>query len=268
MIPKGSTPIKNEILIDILAKGLLSKDEIRIVAYIIRWSWGFVGKNKRQDWTKPLQQKKIAEDIEMQKSHLNRNLKKMIAENKILEKDGCYQFNEHYNQWIKVTKKSTEKADKKLPNSQPKLPKSQPEITKMVTKVTKMVTETPLKGNKGNGLPKFKETYKETLKETIKEKGSVFSEILKEFIKHRDKNKKKMTDYAVYLKIQKLNKMTDDVNEQIEILKQSIEKGWQDVYPLKDNQKGGSNGNSRKLQQQPKTESEYDHLCKVYRNDT
>ena len=42
-----------------------------------------------------------------------------------------------------------------------------------------------------------------------------------------------MTDYAVYLKLQKLNKMTNDVNEQIEILKQSIEKGWQDVYPLK-----------------------------------
>jgi len=34
------------------------------------------------------------------------------------------------------------------------------------------------------------------------------------------------------------------------------------------NQKGGSNGNTRKLQQQPETESEYDHLCKVYRNDT
>lgn len=34
------------------------------------------------------------------------------------------------------------------------------------------------------------------------------------------------------------------------------------------NQKGGSNGNHKQLQQQPKTESEYDHLCKVYRNDT
>ena len=36
------------------------------------------------------------------------------------------------------------------------------------------------------------------------------------------------------------------------------------------NQKGGSNGNRKQLQQQskPKTESEYDHLCKVYRTDT
>lgn len=34
------------------------------------------------------------------------------------------------------------------------------------------------------------------------------------------------------------------------------------------NQKGGSNGNRKQLQQQPKTESEYDHLVHVYRNDT
>jgi len=233
MIPNGSTPIKNEILIDILAKGLLSKDEIRIIAYIIRWSWGFIGKNKRQDWTKPLQQKKIAEDIEMDRGLLNRNIKRMIIEKKLVEKDGCYQFNEHYDQWVKIDKKSIGKAEKKLTKSQSKLTKSQSKLTKSQLLVDKKSIGTDLKGSNGKGLPKFKETYKETLKETIKEKGSVFSEILKEFIKHRDKNKKKMTDYAVYLKLQKLNKMTNDVNEQIEILKQSIEKGWQDVYPLK-----------------------------------
>ena len=116
MIPDGSTPIKNEILTEIFAKGLLKKDEMRIVFYIIRWSWGFVGKNKdrRQDWTKPLQQIKIAQDIGMNKGQLNRILKKMIKEKKILEKDVCYQFNEHYEEWIKVDKLSTDEIDEKV----------------------------------------------------------------------------------------------------------------------------------------------------------
>jgi hypothetical protein len=42
-----------------------------------------------------------------------------------------------------------------------------------------------------------------------------------------------MTDNAVKLMIGKLNKMTSDVNEQIEILNQSIMNGWTGLYPLK-----------------------------------
>lgn len=226
MIPNGSTPIKNEILTDILAKGLLSKDEMRIAFYIIRWSWGFIGKDKRQDWTRPLQQKKIAEDIEMDKGLLSRNLKKMVRENKLLEKDSCYQFNEHYDQWIKVDKKSTkstEKSDEKLTNSQLK-------VDKKSTKVDKKSTGTGVKGSNNKRLLKFKET----LKETIKKKGDIFLTTFKEFKKMRTANGKKMTEYAEYLMLLKLNRMTTDENEQIKILEQSIEKVWQDVYPLKD----------------------------------
>ena len=105
MIPNSSTPIKNEILIDIFAKGLLSRDEMRIVCYIIRWSWGFKNnedKSRRQDWTKPLSKIQIARDIRMDQSAMGRILNIMLNEKKILEKNGCYQFNEHYDQW-KIT---------------------------------------------------------------------------------------------------------------------------------------------------------------------
>jgi len=103
MIPKDSTPIKNKILIDILAKGLLSKDEMRIIFYIIRWSWGFNGVGRRQDWTKALKKRKIADDIGMKESQLNRIINKMTKENKIIIKNKCYQFNEHYEKWENLT---------------------------------------------------------------------------------------------------------------------------------------------------------------------
>jgi len=48
IIPNGSTPIKNDILIEVIAKGKLDLTEIRIIAYIIRFSWGFADKNGRQ----------------------------------------------------------------------------------------------------------------------------------------------------------------------------------------------------------------------------
>lgn len=109
MIPKKSTPIKNEILIEILAKGLLNKEEIRIMAYIIRWSWGFNGVRRRQDWTKELKKRKIAEDIGMAESNFNDTINKMIKENKITVKDKCYQFNEHPDSWKLIEKISFEK---------------------------------------------------------------------------------------------------------------------------------------------------------------
>jgi hypothetical protein len=233
MIPNGSTPIKNEILIEILAKGLLSKDEIRIVAYIIRWSWGFIGKNKRQNWTRSLKQTKIAEDIEMDRGLLNRNLKKMIAENKISEKDGCYQFNEHYDNWVKVDKKSTNKADKKLTKSQSKLTKSQSKLTKSQQKVDKKSISTGVKASDDNGLREFKEN-KETYKETLKEKGDVFIKTLNNFKTMRNKIKKPMTDKAESMLITRLEKLSPDVDTQIKIMEQSIFHCWQNVYPLKE----------------------------------
>ena len=134
MIPKDSTPIKNKILIDILAKGLLSKDEIRIIAYIIRWSWGFNGVGRRQDWTKELKKRQISDDIGMDEGYFNKIINKMILENKIIIKKKCYQFNEHYDKWkleenssfkklVKTSSKTCEKIKLNLIKPQVKLVK-------------------------------------------------------------------------------------------------------------------------------------------------
>lgn len=66
-------------------------------------------------------------------------------------------------------------------------------------------------------------------------------EALKEFFKMRKAMKKPMTDRAVTLLINNLNKLTIDPDEQIEILNQSIMNGWLSVYPIKSNQKSSTN---------------------------
>lgn len=66
---------------------------------------------------------------------------------------------------------------------------------------------------------------------------------VKEFITFRKKIKKPMTDHAVKLMISKLNKLSSDIDEQVEILNQSILNGWQGLYPLKrEENKRGQNG--------------------------
>lgn len=61
-----------------------------------------------------------------------------------------------------------------------------------------------------------------------------------EFVAFRKSIKKPMSDHAVKLMIGKLNKMSSDVNEQIEIINQSILNGWQGIFPLKQEQKKSS----------------------------
>lgn len=52
------------------------------------------------------------------------------------------------------------------------------------------------------------------------------------FTEYRKGIKKPMSDHAVALMVNKLNKMTSNVQEQIEILNQSIVNGWQGIFPL------------------------------------
>lgn len=187
MIPKNSTPIKNEILIDIFAKGLLNKDEMRIVFYIIRWSWGFNGKIRRQDWTKKLTKRKIADDINLDRGKCCYILNKMINENKVVVNNKCYQFNEHYEDWKKLTKRQSlqdKKVDEtSIKNRQKvnqKLIKSQPKVDE--TSIS--IDSKPLQDKR---LPDRKETLKETKKKT-KQKDVVVSSL---------NNKEKEKDHLI-----------------------------------------------------------------------
>ena len=65
-----------------------------------------------------------------------------------------------------------------------------------------------------------------------------------EFIKMRKLIKKPMTDRAVTMLINKLEKLSSDKDIQIKILEQSILKNWTDIYPYKEeNNYAGYQGN-------------------------
>jgi hypothetical protein len=104
MIPNESTPIKHTILIEIIAQGRLSYDEVRIASFIMRWSWGFDEGVRRQDWTKEFTISEIAREINMKQSLCWKTINKMVNDGKLLRDGNKFQFNEHYEKW-KVSQK-------------------------------------------------------------------------------------------------------------------------------------------------------------------
>lgn len=71
-----------------------------------------------------------------------------------------------------------------------------------------------------------------------------------DFIEFRKKIKSPMTDKAITIMVNSLDKMTDDNNEKIAILEQSIMNGWKGVFPLdKRQKKASSNPFAERLKQ-------------------
>jgi len=61
-----------------------------------------------------------------------------------------------------------------------------------------------------------------------------FDQVFNEFRKHRKKLKKPMTDYAEHLILKKLDRLSNGHQPTaIAILEQSIEQGWQGVFPIR-----------------------------------
>lgn len=205
MIPKDSTPVKHKILTDIFAKRLLSLDEIAIVSYIMRWSWGFDNGERRQDWTNKLTKRKIAKDIGMYESHLDRNINRMILENKIIVKNKRYQFNEHYEEWknlpktpvLQDGKKQAKNACKTGQIGKKNLPKTPVKLTK---KVSLGMPNNQGKSIKNKGIRGGEHTSKDTLKDnkkTLKEENFLNNKIPKKIRKlskeEVEKNKQNIT---------------------------------------------------------------------------
>lgn len=85
---------------------------------------------------------------------------------------------------------------------------------------------------------------------------------LDEFIEYRKQMKSKMTDRAVQLLINELNKLSSSTPEQIEILHQSMVNGWKGIFPLKkENEKKPMTGKN-KFNNFPQREYDYDNLEK------
>ena len=70
-------------------------------------------------------------------------------------------------------------------------------------------------------------------------------ECLKDFIKMRAAKKKPMTDRALKMLLNELDKLESTDERKIKVLEQSILNCWQSVFPLKDEKGGVSNVNSK-----------------------
>lgn len=109
------------------------------------------------------------------------------------------------NPILNKSQKNEDNSGKNEDNSREKSPKE--------SKVKKS------KGNKNNTVPLVQD--------------EVLNRALLDFIEYRKKIGKHMTDRAVELLIENLGKLSGDVQEQVEILNQSIMNGWLGVFPLK-----------------------------------
>jgi hypothetical protein len=72
---------------------------------------------------------------------------------------------------------------------------------------------------------------------------------IRDFIDMRKTIKKPMTSKALELLLRNLEKLTNLEEEKIAILNQSIEHGWQTVYPLKNNNQNNSKGGMNDFKQ-------------------
>ena len=94
------------------------------------------------------------------------------------------------------------------------------------------------RNNKGTTKEQQRNTNKnvknvKNVKEIIYSDVPELNEAIIAFIEYRKTIKKPMSDRAITLLLGKLNKMSNSVQEQIEILNQSILNGWQGIFPLK-----------------------------------
>ena len=94
------------------------------------------------------------------------------------------------------------------------------------------------RNNKGTTKEQQRNTNKnvknvKNVKEIIYSDVPELNETIIAFIDYRKSIKKPMSDRAITLLLGKLNKMSNSVQEQIEILNQSILNGWQGIFSLK-----------------------------------
>lgn len=102
------------------------------------------------------------------------------------------------------------------------------QIDQQLTNKRPTTDQQPTTNKKNKNIKKIKED-----KEIIYSDVPDLNEAIIAFIDYRKSIKKPMSDRAITLLLGKLNKMSNSVQEQIDILNQSILNGWQGIFPLK-----------------------------------
>jgi len=241
----GHVDIANE-LVEVLAKTRLSGYESRVLWALWRKTWGWVkkddkGKIIRDKKGQPLKLQSAAITSKewekltgLNKYNISRTLRELNLRQIVIKFDNKnrWGFQKDYDQWLQPFQKVVIKYD-----NDHSVIKNDNEISKNDNEISKNDNKIISKSSPDKGFPNAKETLKETLKETIKIKGNIFINTWKDFKEMRTKIKKPMTKKAEELLINKLDRLTNDKEEQIAILNQSIMNSWQGVFPLKDKPK-------------------------------
>ena len=131
-----------------------------------------------------------------------------------------------------------------------------------------------INNNINKNIKKEKNKKRKTFEEVLAENNcsEELESSIRDFIDMRKTIKKPMTSKALELLIKNLEKLTNLEEEKIAILNQSIERGWQTVYPLKtNNMRNSSKGEIKEEEKQEElkeidisglTTEEYDLLVK------
>ena len=131
-----------------------------------------------------------------------------------------------------------------------------------------------INNNINKNIKKEKNKKRKTFEEVLAENNcsEELESSIRDFIDMRKTIKKPMTSKALELLIKNLDKLTNLEEEKIAILNQSIEHGWQTVYPLKtNNMRNSSKGEIKEEEKQEElkeidisglTPEEYDLLVK------
>ena len=157
-------------------------------------------------------------------------------------------------------------------------------LLKNLTTGCKKISQLEVKKQNGNNniinnninkkIKKEKNKKRKTFEEVLAENNcsEELESSIRDFIDMRKTIKKPMTSKALELLLKNLEKLTNLEEEKIAILNQSIERGWQTVYPLKtNNMRNSSKGEIKEEEKQEElkeidisglTTEEYDLLVK------
>lgn len=233
-LKEGYTPIANELL-EKVYKLKLNGTQFKIILVVFRFTYGF----SRQHYE--LSESFISKATDTNKKQISRELTSLIKLNVIkVIKEASFNnsriisFNKNYDTWLL---KDEQGANQLPPNE------------------LEGGTGSELVTLPGSGLaPQDKQSLKQYLKQKDTEAklnkkvyylDEKLNDTILDFIDFRKKIKSPMTDHAIDILINKLDKMTSVNADKIEILNQSIMNGWKGIFPLKgdyERKEGKTNG--------------------------
>lgn len=221
---EGYTSISNELL-EVIYGTNFTATELKTLLFIMRYTYGFSRKEYQLSLTF------IASGIGISKRYVSSTVGKLI-EDKILivvkqhtdTESRIIKINKNYQLWKNRSTVQRVKQSSTVESEQD----TTDEVQFNTTDEAEFYQDN--KNLKQNLNKKQAESKSNKKVYYLDEK---LNNIILDFIDFRKKIKSPMTDHAIDILINKLDKMSSDNDEKAEILNQSILSGWKGVFPLK-----------------------------------